>query len=135
MTEFVLDPQPPIALQIGTGSGYQAAILLDRSKMCIRSRPSSLWANGPRRARANWVEVRNVHPKSVFCWRSAGPDAAPDKIIVTCSSGNRAAALIDQLKEATIVPARLERRTGVHMFEKQKGELVKTRLVPALFVP
>ncbi|MCA9053871.1 MAG: protein-L-isoaspartate(D-aspartate) O-methyltransferase [Planctomycetaceae bacterium] len=136
MTE-VLDPQPTDkVLEIGTGSGYQAAVL------------SGLVADvytieiveplGEAAARLlERLGYSNVHPRigdGYLGW----PEHAPfDKIIVTCSPEKVPQPLIDQLQEGgkLIIPLGERYQQVFHLFEKQDGQLVETKLLPTLFVP
>ena len=136
MTES-LDPQPADrVLEIGTGSGYQAAILSGLVKDVYTI--EIVEPLGKKAADVlNKLKYDNVHPKIGDGYKG-WPDAAPfDKIIVTCSHENVPQPLIDQLKEGgkMIVPLGERYEQVFYMFEKQNGELVKTRLLPALFVP
>jgi len=123
-------------LEIGTGSGYQAAILSGLVKDVYTI--EIVEPLGKRAARVlKELKYDNVHTKIGDGYKG-WPDAAPfDKIIVTCSPENVPQPLIDQLKEGgkMIVPLGERYEQVFYMFEKQNGELVKTRLVPALFAP
>ncbi len=136
MTES-LDPQPTDrVLEIGTGSGYQAAILsgLVQDVYTIEI----VEPLGKKAAKVlKELKYDNVHAKIGDGYKG-WPEAAPfDKIIVTCSPENVPQPLIDQLKEGgkMIVPLGERYEQVFYMFEKRDGELVKTRLLPALFVP
>jgi len=136
MTES-LDPQPSDrVLEIGTGSGYQAAILSGLVKDVYTI--EIVDPLGKRAAKVlKELKYDNVHTKIGDGYKG-WPEAAPfDKIIVTCSPENVPQPLIDQLKEGgkMIVPLGERYEQVFYMFEKKNGELVKTRLVPALFVP
>jgi len=66
------------------------------------------------------------------------PEHAPfDKIIVTCSPEKPPQPLIDQLKDGgkMIIPLGERYAQVFYLFEKKNGELVKQKLLPALFVP
>lgn len=136
MTES-LDPQPSDrVLEIGTGSGYQAAILSGLVKDVYTIEIVEPLGKTAAKVLTE-LKYENVHTKIGDGYKG-WPDAAPfDKIIVTCSPENVPQPLIDQLKEGgkMIVPLGERYEQVFYMFEKQKGELVKTRLLPALFVP
>ncbi len=138
MTE-TLDPHPTDrVLEIGTGSGYQAAILsslvkdvytIEIVEACWKDRTDQ-GPQGP--------EIRpNVHPK-IGDGYQGWPEYAPfDKIIVTCSPESVPRPLIAQLREGgkMIIPLGERYEQVFYMFEKRDGELVKTQLIPTLFVP
>ena len=136
MTEQ-LDPQPTDrVLEIGTGSGYQAAILspIVRDVYSIEIVPEL----GRRAARTlRRLRYENVKTKigdGFLGW----PDAAPfDKIIVTCSPEQVPQPLIDQLREGgrMVVPVGERYSQNLYLFRKQDGQLVSEALRGTLFVP
>jgi protein-L-isoaspartate(D-aspartate) O-methyltransferase len=136
MTES-LDPQPEdVVLEIGTGSGYQAAVLsgLVKEVYTIEIVPQ-LGKNAAKVLKDQ--KFNNVHCKIGDGYKG-WPEHAPfDKIIVTCSPEKVPQLLIDQLKEGgkMIIPLGERYEQVFYMFEKREGKLVKTRLIPALFVP
>jgi protein-L-isoaspartate(D-aspartate) O-methyltransferase len=134
MTEM-LDPQPKDAvLEIGTGSGYQAAVLSGLVKDVYTIEIVELLG---RNAAKVLKEYPNVHTK-IGDGYQGWPEHAPfDKIIVTCSPEDVPRPLVEQLKEGgkMIIPLGERYEQVFFMFEKQQGKLVKTRLLPALFVP
>ncbi|MBS0266517.1 MAG: protein-L-isoaspartate(D-aspartate) O-methyltransferase [Planctomycetes bacterium] len=134
MTE-ALDPQPEDrVLEIGTGSGYQAAIL-----SAIVREVYTIEIVEPLATSAAKVlkDYPNVFPKLGDGYKG-WPDKAPfDKIIVTCSPESVPQPLIDQLKEGgkMIIPLGERYEQVFYLFEKSGTELVKKRLLPAVFVP
>jgi protein-L-isoaspartate(D-aspartate) O-methyltransferase len=136
MTE-VIDPQPEDrVLEIGTGSGYQAAVLsgLVNEVYTIEIIPA-LGRNAERLL--NKQGYRNVHVR-IGDGYEGWPEHAPfDKIIVTCSPENVPQPLVDQLKDGgrMIVPLGERYQQVFHLLEKQAGKMVETRLLPTLFVP
>lgn len=136
MTE-TLDPRPnDRVLEIGTGSGYQAAILSGLVKEVYTI--EIVEALGKTAARVlKDLKYDNVHPK-IGDGYQGWPEHAPfDKIIVTCSPERVPQPLIDQLREGgkMIIPLGERYEQVFYMFEKRNGELVKTQLIPTLFVP
>ncbi|MFV0442355.1 MAG: protein-L-isoaspartate(D-aspartate) O-methyltransferase [Planctomycetaceae bacterium] len=136
MTE-VLDPQPTdTVLEIGTGSGYQAAVLssLVQDVYTIEI-VEPLGKNAA--SLLQRLNYKNVHPK-IGDGYQGWPDFAPfDKVIVTCSPEQVPQPLIDQLKPGgkLIIPLGERYQQVFHLFEKQGEQLVETKLVPTLFVP
>jgi protein-L-isoaspartate(D-aspartate) O-methyltransferase len=133
----LLDPQPTDrVLEIGTGSGYQAAIL-----SVIVKEVYSIEIIEPlgRQATKRLQELgyTNVHVKIGDGYKG-WPEHAPfDKIIVTCSPESVPQPLIDQLRDGgkLIIPLGERYQQAFHLLEKRDGKLVRTRLVPTLFVP
>jgi protein-L-isoaspartate(D-aspartate) O-methyltransferase len=136
MTE-TLDPQPTDrVLEIGTGSGYQAAVLSGLVKDVYTI--EIVEALGKNAARVlKDLKYNNVHPR-IGDGYQGWPEKAPfDKIIVTCSPESVPQPLIDQLREGgkMIIPLGERYEQIFYMFEKRNGKLVKTQLLPTLFVP
>jgi protein-L-isoaspartate(D-aspartate) O-methyltransferase len=136
MTE-VLDPQPTDkVLEIGTGSGYQAAVL---SPLVAEVYTIEIVEPLGNRAKAllKQLKYENVHAKvgdGYLGW----PEVAPfDKIIVTCSPESIPKPLEEQLKEGgkMIIPLGERYQQVFYLLEKKKGKLEQTRLLPTLFVP
>jgi protein-L-isoaspartate(D-aspartate) O-methyltransferase len=136
MTEQ-LDPQPTDkVLEIGTGSGYQAAILsplVDQVYTIEIVKPL-----GQRAARTlKRLGYKNVHPMIGDGYKG-WPEHAPfDKIIVTCSPEKVPQPLVEQLREGgrMIVPVGERYQQMLYLFEKKDGKLVKIGSLPTLFVP
>ncbi len=136
MTE-ALDPGPnDKVLEIGTGSGYQAAVLsrLVREVYTIEIVPSL----GRRAARTlKRLRYNNVHVKVGDGYRG-WPEHAPfDKIIVTCSPERVPPALVAQLKEGgrMVIPVGRRYQQTMYLFTKTGGRMVREALRPTLFVP
>ena len=136
MTEQI-DPQPTDkVLEIGTGSGYQAAVLSGLVKEVYTI--EIVEALG-RRAAADLKRLRyaNVHAKAGDGYQG-WPEHAPfDKIIVTCSPERVPPALTEQLKEGgrMIVPVGQRYQQVFHLLKKADGKLTSEALRPTLFVP
>lgn len=136
MTE-ALDPQPDDkVLEIGTGSGYQAAILSPLVKEVYTIEiVESLGKNAER-------TLTNLGYKNVFVKVGDGylgwPEKAPfDKIIVTCNPEKVPQPLVDQLAEGgmMVVPVGERYQQTLFLFTKEDGKLKAKALRPTLFVP
>lgn len=136
MTESI-DPQPDdVVLEIGTGSGYQAAILspLVKEVYSIEIVEQLGKQAAERLKRLGYENVFTKVGDGYLGW----PEHAPfDKIIVTCSPENVPQPLVDQLKDGgkMIIPLGERYRQVFHLFEKQDGKLKATKLINTLFVP
>ena len=136
MTEL-LDPQPDDkVLEIGTGSGYQAAVL---SSLVGDVHTIEIVAELGRRATRTLKRLKydNVHPK-IGDGFQGWPEQAPfDKIIVTCSPERVPAPLTAQLKEGGLMVIPVGRRYDqtMHLLTKKNGKLVSLSQLPTLFVP
>jgi protein-L-isoaspartate(D-aspartate) O-methyltransferase len=136
MTES-LDPQPTDkVLEIGTGSGYQAAILSPLAKEIY-----TIEIVEPL-GKAAAKKLQELGYKNVFVKVGDGfkgwPEKAPfDKIIVTCSPEKVPQPLIDQLAEGgrMVIPVGERYQQTMYLFRKKDGKLESEALRPTLFVP
>jgi protein-L-isoaspartate(D-aspartate) O-methyltransferase len=136
MTEAI-DPQPTDkVLEIGTGSGYQAAVLSP-----LAAEVYTIEIVKPLGEKATDVLAAlgytNVHVRigdGFLGW----PEEAPfDKIIVTCSPESIPQPLVDQLREGgkMIIPVGERYQQTLYLLTKKDGKLEQTALQPTLFVP
>jgi protein-L-isoaspartate(D-aspartate) O-methyltransferase len=137
MTE-ALDPKPTDRVyEVGTGSGYQAAILsrLVKEVYSVEIHPSL-----SKRATSVLKELGydNVHTRAGDGY-AGWPEAAPfDAVIVTCAPEAIPPPLVEQLKEGgrMVIPiARHRFDQVVHLIVKKDGKLIDRQLRPTLFVP
>ena len=136
MTEC-LDPQPTDrVLEIGTGSGYQAAVLSPLVKEVYTI--EIVDSLGKQAAQTlERLGYQNVHVKvgdGYLGW----PEHAPfDKIIVTCSPESIPQPLVDQLREGglMIVPTGERYQQTLYLMRKKDGQMESAALRPTLFVP
>ena len=136
MTESI-DPQPTDrVLEIGTGSGYQAAILspLVRSVYSIEIVPT-LGRTAERTLQR--LNYENVHTRIGDGFKGWQEHAPFDKIIVTCSPENIPKPLVQQLREGglMVIPVGERFQQTLYLMRKQNGKLVSEALRPTLFVP
>ena len=136
MTEQ-LDPQAgDKVLEIGTGSGYQAAVL---SPLVAEVYTIEIVESLGRRAARTLQRLKydNVHARigdGYLGW----PEAAPfDKIIVTCSPESVPQPLVDQLAEGgrMIVPVGERYQQALYLYRKVDGQLQQEALQTTFFVP
>ena len=123
-------------LEIGTGSGYQAAIL---SPLVGTVYSIEIHEVLGRRARTTLRRLKyaNVVTKigdGFMGWKEKAPF---DKIIVTCSPEKIPLPLIDQLVEngIMIIPVGQRYEQTLVRLQKKEGKLERIDLVPSLFVP
>lgn len=132
-----LDPQPSdCVLEIGTGSGYQAAILSPLVREVY-----SIEIVEPLGKRATHT-LKQLNYKNVFVRIGDGyqgwSEKAPfDKIIVTCSPHDIPQPLVDQLREGgkIVIPVGERYQQVLYLLEKRDGKLERKALLPTLFVP
>ncbi len=136
MTQAI-DPQPSDkVLEIGTGSGYQAAVL---AKLVAEVYTIEIVAPLGHKAASVLERLRykNVHVK-VGDGYQGWPEHAPfDKIIVTCSPEKVPPALVKELREGgrIVIPVGERYQQTLYLLVKHDGKLVSEALQPTLFVP
>ncbi|HJV07668.1 MAG TPA: protein-L-isoaspartate(D-aspartate) O-methyltransferase [Chromobacteriaceae bacterium] len=127
--------QPGKVLEIGTGCGYQTAVLL---KMGAEVYSIERLGAILDKARQNLRAAKLVHARLVHGDGHFGlPEAAPfDGIIMTAAARNIPEALVDQLAEGgrLIMPIG-ENDQHLWLIERTSQGLQKTRLDPVKFVP
>lgn len=136
MTEQ-LDPQPTDrVLEIGTGSGYQAAVL---SGIVDQVYSIEIVERLGRRAARTLRRLgyENVHTKIGDGFQGWEEHAPFDKIIVTCSPEDVPRPLVDQLAEGglMIVPVGERFQQTLYRFTKDNGQLQREHLQATFFVP
>ncbi|MBQ0831152.1 protein-L-isoaspartate(D-aspartate) O-methyltransferase [Marinobacter sp.] len=135
MTELLLRHEPARVLELGTGSGYQTAVLsqlFDQIYSVERIKPLQDRA----RDRLRQMSIRNVmlkHADGGMGWPERGPF---DGIIVTAAPMEVPTELLDQLADGgvLIAPVGEERQVLVEVI--RNGEKFERReLEPVRFVP
>ncbi|MEC9092480.1 MAG: protein-L-isoaspartate(D-aspartate) O-methyltransferase, partial [Planctomycetota bacterium] len=136
MTES-LEPKPTDkVLEIGTGSGYQAAVLSPLVKEVYSI--EIVKSLGERAARTlRRLKYKNVFTKVGDGFKGWKEHAPFDKIIVTCSPERIPLPLIEQLREGglMVVPVGERYQQTLYLLKKNNGKLDSIALRPTLFVP
>jgi protein-L-isoaspartate(D-aspartate) O-methyltransferase len=135
MTELLELKGEERVLEIGTGSGYQAAVLAELAKEVYTIEiVESLAASAKERLlRLGYRDIHVMAGDGYLGW----PQAAPfDAIMVTAAPDHIPQPLLDQLKEG----GRLVLPVGSHYqtlkkIVKRSGSIETTDTVPVLFVP
>ena len=136
MTEQLEPQADDRVLEIGTGSGYQAAVLSPLVKEVYSIEIVEKLGKQAQQALKR-LKYANVFVKigdGYLGW----PEHAPfDKIIVTCSPEKVPQPLIDQLKEGgrMVIPVGERYQQVFHLLKKENGKLINEALRPTLFVP
>ncbi|MBS3733251.1 MAG: protein-L-isoaspartate(D-aspartate) O-methyltransferase [Desulfobacterales bacterium] len=123
-------------LEIGTGSGYQAAII---AELCDRVYTIEIIESLAETARKtlSGLGYENVHVKIGDGFKG-WPEHAPfDAIIVTCAPTEIPEPLKEQLAEGgrMVIPVGKSSDQQLVLLEKQEGDLLKKEILPVLFVP
>ena len=136
MTEQLRLKPSDRVLEIGTGSGYQAAILAELASEIYSIEIVEPLARGAE-ATLQRLGYKNVHLKIGDGYKG-WPEAAPfDAIIVTCAPDKVPQPLIDQLKDGgrMIIPVGERFAQQLYLLEKKNGQLKESATLPVRFVP
>ena len=136
MTEK-LNPKPTDkVLEIGTGSGYQAAVLAG-----LVSNVYTIEIVEPLAKRAE-ADLKRLGYTNVMVKAGDGykgwPEAAPfDAVIVTCAPDHVPQPLVDQLKEGgrMMIPVGPAFNQELYLLRKKGGKAEKQAVLPVRFVP
>jgi protein-L-isoaspartate(D-aspartate) O-methyltransferase len=136
MTEYLDLTGKERVLEIGTGSGYQTAIL---AQLCIRVYSIERFVSLAQKAKDLLDELGYSNIEITVGDGTLGwPKAAPfDRIIITAAAGDIPAPLIEQLKEAgkIIAPLGDSFSQTLTLAQKQKGKLNLRQICGCVFVP
>ena len=138
MTEQLeVDPQCRV-LEVGTGSGYQAAVLSRLAREVISIERYRTLANAAR-DRLKTLGYANVSVVVGDGFAGAPDDAPFDRIMVTAAAEDVPEALVAQLGEDGKMVLPLGPRQGaqylVKLSKSKTGELVRENLIAVRFVP
>jgi len=124
-------------LEIGTGSGYQAAVL---SHLCRRVYTVERWRELQKSADRRFAALGITNVTAIIGdgWLGWPPQAPFDRIIVTAAAAEAPAALVEQLKVGgrMIIPLGEDRdRQSLVLIEKSADGLTEASVLPVRFVP
>jgi protein-L-isoaspartate(D-aspartate) O-methyltransferase len=136
MTEQLQPAKTQRVLEIGTGSGYQAAVL---SGLVAEVYTIEIVRPLAERAEAVLRELgyRNVRVKAGDGYKG-WPEHAPfDAIIVTAAPNHVPQPLVEQLKEGgrMVIPVGESGAQKLYLLEKRGGQVRQTAVIPVRFVP
>ena len=136
MTEVVLAVAPKKVLEVGTGSGYQAAILgaLGLEVFTVE-RIGDLLRQARKRFRHLGMNIRTKHDDGRIGWPEHGPY---DAIVVTAAAPALVDALIDQLAVGGRLVAPVGGPGGqvlLQLTRQPDGTITQEELAPVSFVP
>lgn len=132
-----LRPKPADrVLEIGTGSGYQAAVLGELVAEVYTIEIVRPLAQQSEKLLRD-LGYKNVHVKAGDGYKG-WPEHAPfDAIIVTAAPDHVPQPLVDQLKEGgrMIIPVGESTAQRLYLLEKRNGQVKQTADIPVKFVP
>jgi protein-L-isoaspartate(D-aspartate) O-methyltransferase len=136
MTEALMPRPTDKVLEIGTGSGYQAAVL---SQLVAEVYSIEIVAPLGRKAAQTLrrLDYKNIHTKIGDGYQGWAEHAPFDSIIVTCSPEKPPPALVEQLREGgrMVVPLGERYQQSLVLLKKVNGKLESEPLQPTFFVP
>jgi protein-L-isoaspartate(D-aspartate) O-methyltransferase len=138
MTQAV-SPQPDdVALEVGAGSGYQAAVLsrLCRKVITLEREPALAEHAAATLARLGFINVEVAVADGSLGW----PSEAPYNVIVVAAAAREVPqALIDELADGgrMVIPVVIspDEPQDLRLYVRHGGELTYRSLFPVLFVP
>jgi protein-L-isoaspartate(D-aspartate) O-methyltransferase len=136
MTEQLRPRPSDRVLEIGSGSGYQAAILaelvadvytIDIVEPLAKTAEATLQRLG----------YKNVHVRVGDGYKGWSEEAPFDAIIVTCAPEKVPQPLVDQLKDGgrMVVPVGERFAQQLYLLEKKNAQLKESVTLPVRFVP
>ena len=136
MTEALLETSPKKVLEIGTGSGYQGAVLAALGlEVFTVERIGDLLRTARKRFRNLGLQVRSKHDDGRIGW----PEEAPfDAILVTAAGPALVDALSEQLAPGGTLVAPVGGASGQSLLRLRKdadGNIEQHDLGPVIFVP
>lgn len=123
-------------LEVGTGSGYQAAVLAELARQVYSiERIAELAVRAKRLLEG--LGYQNISVKvfnGTLGWKEESPF---DRIIVTAGAPEVPAALVEQLADGgrLIIPVGDRYYQMLTRVVKKAGEIIRTELFPCIFVP
>jgi protein-L-isoaspartate(D-aspartate) O-methyltransferase len=137
MTQALRASRRTKVLEVGTGSGYQAAVL---SRLCRRVYTIERFKELLQTAEARFLQLRlhNITARHGDGWKGWREQAPFDRIIVTAAAASVPGALVDQLAEGGLmvlpVGATSRDQTLLRLTRTPDG-IVEERLSEVRFVP
>ncbi|MGV8940829.1 MAG: protein-L-isoaspartate(D-aspartate) O-methyltransferase [Lysobacter sp.] len=136
MTEALMQVEPTKVLEIGTGSGYQAAILAALGlEVHTVERIGELLRTARKRFRQLGMNIRSKHDDGRIGWAENGPF---DAILVTAAAPALVDALTAQLAPGGVLVAPVGPASSQSLLRLHKdddGRITQQTLGPVVFVP
>jgi protein-L-isoaspartate(D-aspartate) O-methyltransferase len=136
MTEQLRLSPTDRVLEVGTGSGYQAAILAELAGEVYTIEIVAPLAQSAEAALQR-LGYKNVHVKVGDGYKGWPENAPFDAIIVTCAPDKVPQPLIDQVKDGgrMVIPVGERFAQQLYLLEKKNGQLKESVTLPVRFVP
>jgi protein-L-isoaspartate(D-aspartate) O-methyltransferase len=138
MTQALMPRPDDVALEIGTGSGYQAAVLsrLCRKVVTLDREPALAEHASETLTRLGFANVEVAVADGSQGWPASAPY---DIILVACATPDLPAALVDELapEGRLVIPlgSADDEYQDLRIYRRHQGELSSRSLFPVRFVP
>ncbi|GAA3716912.1 protein-L-isoaspartate(D-aspartate) O-methyltransferase [Oceanisphaera sediminis] len=135
MTEVVLAQQPKRVLEVGTGSGFQTAVLAQLVEQVFTvERIKSLQYQARRRLQR--LDLHNVSTKHGDGWLGWSSKAPFDAIMVTAAAQETPQALLSQLADGgrMVIPVG-QSQQSLWLYQRSGDQFSRTELESVRFVP
>ncbi len=134
MTETLKLDRSMKVLEIGTGSGYQAAVA---SMLCRHVYSIEIIESLGKEAQKRLSAYPNVTVRIGDGYKGWKEHAPFDAIIVTCAPTHIPAPLVEQLKEGgkMVIPVGEMGNQELVLLTKKEGSIVQESIIPVRFVP
>jgi protein-L-isoaspartate(D-aspartate) O-methyltransferase len=136
MTEKLQLKSTDRVLEIGTGSGYQAAILGELAAEVYTIEIVEPLGKGAA-ATLQRLGYKKVHVKIGDGYKGWPEHAPYDAVIVTCAPDHVPQPLVQQIKEGgrIVIPVGPAGGQELYLLEKREGQLKQRAVLPVRFVP
>jgi protein-L-isoaspartate(D-aspartate) O-methyltransferase len=136
MTEELRPKSSDRVLEVGTGSGYQAAILAELVSEVYSIEIVEPLAKSAE-ATLQRLGYKNVHVRVGDGYKGWPEEAPFDAVIVTCAPDKVPQPLVDQLKDGgrMVIPVGDRFAQELYLLEKKNGQLKQSATLPVRFVP
>ncbi|MBW1899881.1 MAG: protein-L-isoaspartate(D-aspartate) O-methyltransferase [Deltaproteobacteria bacterium] len=136
MTSAIEPDDTKKVLEIGTGSGYQAAVLAETCKTVYTIEIIPVLGRGAENL-LNKLGYKNIKVKIGDGYQGWTEFAPFDAIIVTCAPSHIPQPLKDQLAEGgrIIIPVGGSVFQSLQVLEKKGGKIIEKQVIPVRFVP
>lgn len=135
MTEVLMQQQPQKVLEVGTGSGFQTAVLAQLvDQVFTIERIKSLQYQARRRLQR--LDLHNVATKHGDGWQGWASKAPFDGIMVTAAAQETPQALLSQLADggSMVIPVG-QAQQSLWLYQRRGNQFSRTELEAVRFVP
>jgi protein-L-isoaspartate(D-aspartate) O-methyltransferase len=137
MTEAIAPRKDDVVLEIGTGSGYQAAVLAEIVKEVFTLEIIPELGNEAKE-RLDQLGYKNIHCRVADGYHGWIDHAPFDAIVVTAAAETLPQPLVDQLAEGgrMIIPVgKANDSQHLVLLRREKGKIISKKLLDVRFVP